>query len=65
VDGSSGRARLSELSAPDHLPYWHTPYASIALQCGGNALDSTAKDVKIAREITALNNGAPGRGQKE
>jgi hypothetical protein len=50
VDGSFGDARLSELSLPDHLPYWHTPYAPVALQCGGNALDSAAKDVKIAHE---------------
>jgi hypothetical protein len=50
-------ARLSELSSPDHLPYWNTPYAPIALQCGGNTLDSTTKDVKIAFE-----NSGPGRG---
>jgi hypothetical protein len=43
-------ARLSELSRPDHLPYWNTPYASIALQCGANTLDSDAKDVKIGAE---------------
>jgi hypothetical protein len=41
-------ATLSELSRPDHLPYWHTPYAPMTLQCGANALDSAARHVKIA-----------------